>query len=115
MPDVLHGPWRNRRPYAPPADFPSDAAFQHQELTSATALIDVMLDAERIEPGPDTGWALASQQFSDRLDGVDRTPQQKRKSIDAQLLSDLRTEITEEAHAAARPWNSSSTGSWISR
>jgi hypothetical protein len=31
---------------------------------------------------------------------VDRTPQQKRKSIDAQLLSDLRTEITEEAHAA---------------
>lgn len=100
MPDVMHGPWRGDEPYAPPADFPPDAAFQHQALTSATALIDVMLDAERIEPGPDTGWALANQQFSDWLDGEDRTSQQKRKSIDALLLSDLRTEIAEEAHAA---------------
>ncbi|WP_211355176.1 hypothetical protein [Blastococcus colisei] len=100
MPDVLHGHWRGGTPYVPPADLPPDAAFQHQALTSATALIDVMLDAERIEPGPDTGWAMANQQFSDWLDGVDRTSQQKRKSIDALLLSDLRTELAEEAHAA---------------
>lgn len=100
MPNVLHGPWRGDKPYAPPADFPPDAAFQHQALTSATALMDVMLDAERIEPCPEAGWALANQQFSDWLDGEDRTSQQKRKSIDALLLSDLRTEIAEEAHAA---------------
>lgn len=100
MPDVLHGTWRGGKPYAPPADFPPDAAFQHQALTSATALIDVMLDAERIEPGPEAGWALANQQFSDWLDGEERTSQQKRKSIDALLLSDLRIEIAEEAHAA---------------
>lgn len=101
MPDVLHGPWRSEGTYTPPADFPPDMAFQLQALTSATALIDVMLDAERIEPGPDTGWTLVNQQFSDWLDGEeDRTPQQKRKSIDALLLSDLQTEIAEEAYAA---------------
>lgn len=100
MPDVLHGRWRGGAPYAPPPDFAPDAAFQHQALTSASALIDVMLDAERIEPGPDTGWARAQQQFSDWLDGEDRTPQQKRRSIDALLLSDLWREMAEEAHAA---------------
>jgi hypothetical protein len=100
MPGVLHGPWRGGAPYVPPADFPPDAAFQHQALTSATALIDVMLDAERIEPGPETGWALANQRFGGWLDGEDRTSQQKRKSTDALLLSDLQTEIAEEAHAA---------------
>lgn len=100
MPGVLHGPWRGGEPYVPTADFPPDAAFQHQALTSATAMIDVMLDAERIEPGPETGWALANQQFSDWLDGEVRVSQQKRKSIDALLLSDLQTEIAEEAHAA---------------
>lgn len=100
MPDVIHGPWRSGKPHAPPSGFHADAAFQHQALTSATALIDVMLDAERIEPGPDLGWALANQQFSDWLDGENRTPQQKRMSIDALLLSDLRTEVAEEAYAA---------------
>lgn len=100
MPDVIHGPRRSGGPYVAPADFPPEVAFQHHALTSATALLDVMLDAERIEPGPDGGWALANQQFSDWLDGEDRTPQQKRKSIDALLLSDLRTEVAEEAHAA---------------
>lgn len=100
LPNVLQGPWRGETSYVPPADFPPDVAFQHQALTSATALIDVMLDAERIEPGPETGWALANQQFSDWLDGEVRDYQQKRKSIDALLLSDLQTEIAEEAYAA---------------
>jgi hypothetical protein len=100
MPGVLHGPWRGGEPNVPPADLPPDAAFQHQALTSATALIDVMLDAERIEPGPETGWALANQRFGGWLDGEERTSQQKRKSIDVLLLSDLQTEIAEEAHGA---------------
>ncbi len=59
-----------------------------------------MLDAERIEPVPDAGWTQANQRFSDWLDSEVRDSQQKRKLIDAFLLSDLRTEIAEEAYAA---------------
>lgn len=100
MPDVIHGRWRGERPYVAPSGFPPDMAFQHQALTWATVLIDVMLDGERIGFGRDMGWALANQQFSDWLDGETRSTHQKRKSIDDLLLSDLRTEIAEEAHAA---------------
>lgn len=99
-PNVIHGPWRGEKPYVPPSDFPPDVAFQHEALTSATALIDVMLDTDQGEPGPDVGWAQANQRFSDWLDSEFRDPQQKRKSIDALLLSDLSKEIAEEAHAA---------------
>ncbi|HEY5179902.1 MAG TPA: hypothetical protein VIJ07_09060 [Dermatophilaceae bacterium] len=99
-PNVMHGRVRDRGPYVAPADFSPDAAFQHEALTSAMALIDLMLDSERIKPGPETGWAGANQRFSDWLDDEDRDSQQKRKCIDAFLLWDLRTEIAEESHAA---------------
>ena len=99
-PNVVHGPWRGGQSYQTPQDFSPDAAFQHEALTSATALIDVMLDTERCEPGPDAGWAQANQRFSDWLDGEARNSQQKRKSIDVLFLKDLSKEIAEEAHAA---------------
>jgi hypothetical protein len=66
-------------------------------------LIDVMLDAERCEGGSDVGWAQANQRFSDWLDSEPRDSQQKRKSIDAFLLTDLSKQIAEEAHAAGTP------------
>jgi hypothetical protein len=98
--NVLHREARGGEQGVSPEDFPADMIFQHQTLTSASSLIDVMLDSERIEPGPSTDWAGSNQRFSDWLDGEDRDPQQKRKCVDAFLLSDLRKEITEEAYAA---------------
>jgi hypothetical protein len=54
-PNVIHSASRGTEPYTSPSGFPSDAAFQHEALTSATALIDVMLDTEHLEPRPGTG------------------------------------------------------------
>jgi hypothetical protein len=99
-PNVIHRLSRGDEPHAPPSDLPADLAFQYEALTSATALIDVILDSKHIEPGPTTDWAGSNQRFSDWLDGEDRDSQQKRKSVDVFLLSDLRREIAEEALAA---------------
>ena len=99
-PNVIHGPWRGGEPYVAPSDFTPGAAFRHEALTSALALMDIMLDSERIEPGPIADWATANQRFSDWLDGENRDSQQKRRSVDAFLLSDLWTETAQEAHAA---------------
>lgn len=110
-PNVIHGPWRGEKSYTPPQDFSPDAVFQHEALTSATALIDVMLDTERCEPGPDAGWTQANQRFSDWLDSEPRDSQQKRKSVDALLLTDLSTQIAEEAHGAGTTIEQVRTGS----
>ncbi len=99
-PNVIHGPMRGGAPHEALRGFPPEAALGHEALTSATALIDVMLDLERIEPGRDAGWSAANQRFSDWLDSADRDSQQKRQSIDVFLLSDMGTEIAEEAVAA---------------
>jgi hypothetical protein len=88
---------RRQASYKNPSDFPPDRAFQHAALTSASALIDVMLDAEAIQPRPDIGWAKANQKFSNWLDGETRDAQQKRNAIDVFLLSDLKREIAEVA------------------
>lgn len=98
-PHVIYSRWRGGEPYVSQSGFPPDAAFQHEALTSASALMDTMLDSERIEPAPETGWAAANQRFSDWLDGEHRDSHQRRKFVDAFLLSDLRTEIAEEALA----------------
>jgi hypothetical protein len=100
-PNVLHGEsLRGGQTYSSPAEFPADLAFQHEALSSAMGFIDVMLDSEHIEPGPTTDWAGSNQRFSDWLDGEKREPQQKRRCIDAFLLSDLQKEIAEEANGA---------------
>nr|WP_242000093.1 hypothetical protein [Streptomyces klenkii] len=83
-----------------PPDWSPESAFQLETLTAVTAAIDVMLDAERNEPGPDTGWVAANQRFSDWLDSQDWDAQQKRRAVNAFLLADLRREIAEQAHAA---------------
>ncbi|WP_193383703.1 MULTISPECIES: hypothetical protein [Streptomyces] len=98
-PNSLHSPSR-LVPYSPPADFSADDAFRLAALTSASAYIDVMLDAERVEPGAEPGWVQANQQFSDWLDAQKWDSQQKRRSIDAFLFADLRRELAEGAHAA---------------
>jgi hypothetical protein len=102
-PNVIYSAVRGTEPYMSPPDFPPDAAFRLEPLTSATSQIDAMLDTERIEPGADSGWTAANQQFSDWLDGENRDSQQKRKAIDAFLLTDLQTEIADEAHALGVP------------
>ncbi|MFE2763347.1 hypothetical protein [Streptomyces halstedii] len=103
-PDALHSTAvRGMQHYAAPTTFEPTLAFATEALTSATASIDTMLDTERVEPGPDTGWADSNQRFSDWLDEQDLDSQQKRKVIDAFLLSDISAELAEEAHAAALP------------
>jgi hypothetical protein len=99
-PDTLYSPHRRPSSYKPPQDFPPEEAFYLRAMLGATVSIDVLLDAERIEEGPDIGWTAASQRFSDWLDGSGRDRQQKRKSIDAYLLHDLSREIAEESAAS---------------
>jgi hypothetical protein len=89
---------RGLRPVQAPADFPPDVAAGHALLTRATAMVAVMLDDDAIvQSSPPIGWAQAQQRYSDWLRTQDRDPAQKRASIDAMLISDLRTEIAEEA------------------
>ncbi|WP_434591735.1 hypothetical protein [Streptomyces sp. A5-4] len=103
-PDALYSSTaRGMQHYAAPTTFEPAQAFATEALVSATVSIDTMLDTERIEPGPDTGWADSNQRFSDWLDEQDLDSQQKRKAIDAFLLSDISAELAEEAHAAALP------------
>jgi len=105
-PDVMFGGWRN-----PPAPQPSskaggesalppDVEALNRALICATVSIDVLLDAERTPPGPDTGWDAANRRFSDWLDNEKRDAQQKRNCVDAFLLSDLQRDVAEEAFAA---------------
>jgi hypothetical protein len=110
-PNVIEGPQHGGDPHNFSANLPTDAAFAHEALTSATALIDLMLDTERVEPGPEPGWAAANQRFSDCLDDAVRDSQQKRKAIDAFFLLDLVSEIEEEAHAAGMPLEQ--LGTWF--
>ncbi|MEU6347520.1 hypothetical protein ABZ883_42130 [Streptomyces sp. NPDC046977] len=99
-PDVIHGAARGWTSSQPSAHLPPVMAFQTASLTSATALIDTMLDTERVSPGSVAGWVEANQKFSDWLDGETRDTQQKRKSIDVLFLNDIRMDIAVEAHAA---------------
>jgi hypothetical protein len=78
-PGALYGEWRST-PYTAPSDFPAEAAFLTEALTSASVSISILLDSQRVEPGPATGWAAANQRFSDWLDGESRDAQQKRKA-----------------------------------
>ncbi|WP_030464551.1 hypothetical protein [Kitasatospora sp. NRRL B-11411] len=99
-PNVIRGAARGVSPIPMPEGLPQEMAFQTVALTSATALIEVMLDTERVPAGSVTDWVEANQQFSDWLDGEKRDAQQKRKSIDAFLLNDIRLDLAVEAHAA---------------
>ncbi|MFI8324440.1 hypothetical protein [Streptomyces sp. NPDC085529] len=96
----LHSAARGFVPASAPADFPPMAAFQQEALVSAVSLIDTMLDSEGGERGPELGWTEANQKFSDWLDTQSGDAQQKRKAIDAWLLSDLRNKVAEESFAA---------------
>ncbi|MGW4160794.1 hypothetical protein [Streptomyces sp. NPDC004788] len=99
-PKSLHSAARGFVPASAPADFPPMAAFQQEALVSAVSLIDTMLDSEGGERGPELGWTEANQKFSDWLDTQSGDAQQKRKAIDAWLLSDLRNRVAEESFAA---------------
>ncbi|MFG2375210.1 hypothetical protein ACGFY9_27480 [Streptomyces sp. NPDC048504] len=98
-PNSLHSSSR-MVPYTPPSDFSTDDAFRMVALTAASAYIDVMLDTERVEPGPEPGWVQFNQRFSDWLDGQNWDSQQKRRSIDALLFADFRNELAEGAQGA---------------
>ncbi|MET8564692.1 hypothetical protein ABZV75_30515 [Streptomyces flaveolus] len=97
-PNALHSPARGMTPYSPPSGFSVDDAFRLASLTSAAAYIDVMLDAEHVESGPDTGWVESNQRYSDWLDAQDWDSQQKRRSIDAFLFHDLSRNFAEGAY-----------------
>ncbi|MEU7753745.1 hypothetical protein [Micromonospora sp. NPDC049171] len=98
-PNVLYSPYRGWSPPRPPSDVPSENAFQWEALTEACGHINAVLDADRSEDGPDTGWVAKSQHFSDWLDGEPKTREQKRKAIDAWLFADLSDEIAYESAA----------------
>lgn len=96
----VHSAVRGYVPSQPPADFSPREAFQYGALLSATTLIDLMLDSEAGERGPEAGWTAANQRFSDWLDTQDGDAQKKRKAIDAWLFRDLHKELAEESYAA---------------
>ncbi|MET7779743.1 hypothetical protein ABZU94_18245 [Streptomyces mirabilis] len=99
-PNALHSPRRGVTPSTPPSDLSAADAFRWMSLTSASTYIDVMLDAEHVEPGPETGWVASNQRYSDWLDTQGWDSQQKRRSIDAFLFRDFQHEIAEGAYAA---------------
>lgn len=90
-PNAIYSPLRGTQGYSASTNLPWAQAWAVKVLTAAATSIDSLLDTERIEPGPDTGWAASNQQFSDWLDEQGRDSQQKRKAIDALLVSDLRS------------------------
>ncbi|MEU6977022.1 MULTISPECIES: hypothetical protein [unclassified Streptomyces] len=99
-PDVIHGAARGWTPARVPADLPSEQRFQLVALRSTAALIDVMLDTERVPPGSVSGWVESHQRFSDWLDSEKRDARQKRRSVDVFFLNDIRMDIATEARAA---------------
>ncbi|MFD5873862.1 hypothetical protein [Streptomyces sp. NPDC060322] len=101
-PNALFSPTRRATPARSPK-FQGGSTFQYEALLAASVSIDSMLDTQRVEQGPDTGWAALSQQFSDWLDGLEQDAQQKRRAIDIHLLKDLQHELAEEAAAAEVP------------
>ncbi|MEU0129853.1 hypothetical protein [Streptomyces sp. NPDC006289] len=98
-PEALHSPTRSAGA-EPPSTVQNHLDFQAKALLAASVSIDTMLDTQRVEEGPDTGWTAASQRFSDWLDGLAQDSQQKRRAIDIHLLTDLQRELAEEAAAA---------------
>ncbi|MEU0450994.1 hypothetical protein [Streptomyces tendae] len=101
-PDALYAPTRWTGTELTPTP-QNRLAFQTEALRAACASIDVMLDTQRVEEGPDTGWVEASQSFSDWLDELDQDSQQKRRAIDIHIVKDLQQELAEEAAAADVP------------
>jgi hypothetical protein len=67
-PNAIYSPTRGMQGYSASADLPRAQARAVEVLTTAVVSIDSMLDTERLEPGPDTGWTAANQHFSDWLD-----------------------------------------------
>ncbi len=96
-----------------PSDFTLEATHVIQSLTYTSSMVSVILDFDPI-PATTTqiDWVTANQTFSNWLDGETmRRSQQKRRSVDALLLSDLSTEIAEEARGSGmRPEQMSS---WV--
>ncbi|MGW5674095.1 hypothetical protein ACWEV4_03285 [Streptomyces sp. NPDC003860] len=101
-PDALHSPTRWTGAELP-STLQDHSVFPAKALLTATVSIDVMLDTQRVEEGPDTGWTAASQRFSDWLDELDQDSQQKRRAIDIHLVKDLQQDLAEEAAAADVP------------
>ncbi|WKX10541.1 hypothetical protein [Streptomyces sp. NL15-2K] len=101
-PDALYAPTRWAGVERTPTP-QNRLAFQTKALLTASVSIDAMLDTQRVEEGPDTGWMAASQRFSDWLDELDQDSQQKRRAIDIHIVKDLQQELAEEAAAADVP------------
>ncbi|MEU7115227.1 hypothetical protein [Streptomyces sp. NPDC046182] len=57
-------------------------AFQTKALIAASSSIDAMLETERVEVGPDTGWTAASRRFGPWLDELDQDSRQKQKPLE---------------------------------
>ncbi len=69
-------------------------------LTSVVSAIDLLLDAEDTQPGPETGWVAANQAFIDGLHTSTLDGRQKRSRIDAWLLQDLQHDVDDAARVA---------------
>lgn len=101
-PNALFSPTRWAGAELPPA-FQNRLAFRTRALLAASVSVDTMLDTQRVEGGPDTGWTASSQRFSDWLDDLDQDSQRKRRAIDIHIVKDLQQELAEEAAAADVP------------
>lgn len=98
-PNAVHGETRGQQHPDVPDDFPSDIALAFEALTSVSATIDTMLDADSVAMDPSPGWVQRNQRFTDWLAGEKgRSSQQKHRSVDAFFVADTKTEIAEEAY-----------------
>jgi len=94
-PDTLLPP----APAAAPPQVPDQELIPLRALTAHITMIDVMLDAERLAPAPDPGWAAANQRITDQLNSEGLDSLQKRKRAHRLFLTDHLQEIAEAAHA----------------
>ena len=84
-----------------PDDLPAGYGHILEQVTAASVLIDVMLDAERIEPGETGRWVHVQQAFSNWLDECAALKSgQKRKIVDEFLFRDIGPDFLQAASAA---------------
>lgn len=98
--NALHSGRRDDVGQVGPAALEENIEFVIDVLTAYIATADTLLDDESIAIEPMPGWVQRFQTFTDWLSGQSGTSAQKRKRIEAFVLSDMSVEIAHEAQSA---------------
>ena len=87
-------------PYQTSLALPDNIVFIVQALTSVSAWVDTILDADDVAVPAATEWTEYNQKFTDWLANEQRSASVKQASTDALLAADLQQDLAEAALAA---------------